>query len=209
MRAIIIGAGDKPCESLIRKYMQGDFRIIAADGGGDVLGEYGIVPDIVMGDFDSISDGSLQKYETSEARVLRFPAEKDETDLELCADMAVDMGATDIVLLGVMGGRFDHTYAALLVLNRVRHFLKSAWIAHDGQQLCIVEGTKHFEVSPGCTFSVLPFLGSCSYTIEGDVKYPAKDLLLEGTRSVGNSNIAVSGNFSVTAWGKAIICINE
>ncbi len=209
MRVIIVGAGDPPSKELIKKYHTDDCVIIAADGGANVLASYEIVPNILMGDFDSIFEDAMKLYENSCEQVIKFPVQKDETDLELCADKAVSMGADEIFFMGVLGGRFDHEFASLLVLNRILGKCKDCVILHENQRIYLLAGKREFYAKAGSVFSVMPFLGKCTYTVLGEVKYPANNLVLEGNASVANSNETIDGKFSVKIEGKAIVCILE
>ncbi len=209
MRVIIVGAGEAPGVELIKKHHTENTVIIAADGGANVLDSYGIVPNILMGDFDSISEQTLKTYENKCEEVRRFPVQKDETDLELCADKAVSMGADEILFMGVMGGRFDHAYASLLVLNRILDKCEKCAILHENQRMYLLSGRGEFCAKEGSMFSVMPFLGSCRYTVSGNVKYSAKNLVLEGNASIANSNETTDGKFSIEIEGKAIVCIME
>ncbi len=86
-------------------------RVIAVDSGLIYVQEAGVVPDVILGDFDSLG------YVPEGALV--HPAIKDKSDLELALDYALEQGATDIVVYGCLGGRMDHTLAALQNLASV------------------------------------------------------------------------------------------
>ena len=96
--------------------MPGDF-VIAADGGYSELAARGIVPDLVVGDFDSL--GAVPYH----PNVLRSPKEKDDTDMMLAVRQGIGRGYEQFVIDGGMDGRFDHTLANLQVL---------AYIARNG-----------------------------------------------------------------------------
>ncbi len=209
MRAVIVGAGEPPSKSILKMYITRDTYVIGADGGGGTLLDYGVIPDMLVGDFDSIDDDRLAVLHDLCNNILRYNAEKDETDLELCADHAVGLGASEVVMLGVTGGRFDHSYAALLVLNRLFERGVTAFIADDIQEMHIVNGKREFALNQYTVFSVLPFLGKCTYSLEGRVKYPAKELALEGTHSIGNSNVILGDTLKVSCVGSALLCINR
>lgn len=90
--------------------------IIAADSGAETALHYGHVPAVVVGDFDSLSM-STAELEAKGSILVRAEVEKDETDTELAIQVAIERGATDITLLGAIGGaRFDHTIANILLL---------------------------------------------------------------------------------------------
>lgn len=90
--------------------------IIGCDGGCDFLASHGIVPDMAVGDMDSISQDGLGFLELNNVFTERYPAEKDWTDTEIALGKAED--DDDIILVAPVTGRIDHVIANLqLVLN--------------------------------------------------------------------------------------------
>ena len=85
--------------------------IIAADRGYKLAEELGIIPDVFVGDFDSF-DGDIPES----VEIHRSIPEKDDTDTMLAVKLAIEKGCTNILLLGGMGGRFDHTFANIQTL---------------------------------------------------------------------------------------------
>ena len=89
--------------------------IIAADSGYDnakLLG-YAERCDYIVGDFDS----TKEKAFCSRAKIVRVPAEKDETDTQLALDIAIENGADDISIVGGLTGRLDHTLSNVYLLE--------------------------------------------------------------------------------------------
>ena len=80
----------------------GDF-VIAADRGFDSLMAYGVVPNLAVGDFDSL--GHIPDHNN----VITLPVEKDDTDMAFAVSKGLEMGYKRFVLLGGVGGRLDHT----------------------------------------------------------------------------------------------------
>ena len=106
MKALIVG--NRPLRSEIIELAK-DKLVVAADAGADRLLKYNIIPDIVIGDLDSISNKASTKLE--EWIVSNKNIQK--TDLEKAVDYAFEKGATKIQIVGWSGGRIDHTLAAL------------------------------------------------------------------------------------------------
>ena len=88
-----------------------DDRLVAVDAGFSHVKALGIKPFAIVGDFDSL--GHLPFSPGS--RVMRFPAEKDESDLELALAYAEEQGADEVLVFGALGGRLDQTVATLQV----------------------------------------------------------------------------------------------
>lgn len=104
-------------ESYTKDYIQtktseADY-IICADGGEAIAANYGILPDCVIGDFDS--DPLTEKQD---CLYIRYPEEKDITDSEACLMHAAELGFKEISVIGGIGGRLDHTLGNILLLRK-------------------------------------------------------------------------------------------
>ena len=116
MRAVIFTGGDFFPDRLNGSYRPSDGDlVIAADAGLRACRAMGIVPDLLLGDFDSLEEPPADLR--AGVGILRVPAEKDDTDTQLAASVAVERGATEVLIFGGFGGRPDHTLANLAVLE--------------------------------------------------------------------------------------------
>lgn len=109
MKALIVAGGNKPSEKLLNSYINNAELIIGADKGSEYLYDYGIIPNIILGDFDSINKEKLKTIEDKNVEVIKFPPEKDYTDTEIAIMEAMKRGADTIYLFGGIGTRADHT----------------------------------------------------------------------------------------------------
>lgn len=115
MKAVVIANGR--VEDADRAHLEGAALLVAADGGGLTFERWGIVPDAVVGDMDSLDEAALARLAARGAVIERHPRAKDETDLELAIAYARAAGARRIVVLGAFGGaRLDLTIANALLL---------------------------------------------------------------------------------------------
>ncbi len=111
MRAFIYTGGAICAEAITEHPKAGDITI-AADSGYHNARALGERVDILLGDFDSIGalpDGDFER--------IQVPAEKDLTDTQLAVEIAIDRGAEDILLIGGLSGRLDHTLSTLAILE--------------------------------------------------------------------------------------------
>ncbi len=90
-----------------RELAVGAELVIAADGGALALERWGILPHLVVGDLDSLGTDRAAELGRRGAKVIGFPAAKDESDLELAMRYALESDADDIVLLGSFGGAIE------------------------------------------------------------------------------------------------------
>lgn len=109
MKALIAAGGNKPSEKLLNSYVKDMDLIIGADRGSEYLYDYGIVPHVILGDFDSINEQKLSELEKSKIEIIKFPPEKDYTDTEIAIMEAIKRGADKIYLFAGIGTRADHT----------------------------------------------------------------------------------------------------
>ena len=113
MKAFIYTGGEILPENITERPAEGDL-IIAADCGLQNATRMGVVPTVVLGDFDSLPKSAEIP---EDAEILQVPAEKDETDTQLAVSLAISRGAKDIVIIGGIGGRLDHTVSNLAILE--------------------------------------------------------------------------------------------
>ena len=112
MKAFIYTGGKIRSEN-ITEHPKGDDLVIAADSGYHNAIALGEKPAIILGDMDSIRETELPK----DIEILKVPAEKDFTDTQLAVDTAIKRGAREIVIVGGLDGRLDHTLSNLSILE--------------------------------------------------------------------------------------------
>ena len=87
-----------------------------------------MIPDIVIGDFDSISSHEIKWITEKAVETRRFPPEKDQTDFELALDHAMKIGCKEIQVFGALGGRMDHTLANISLLSNPSYSNIDIWL---------------------------------------------------------------------------------
>jgi thiamine pyrophosphokinase len=112
MRAFIYTGGAVRTE-YITEHPKADDLTIAADSGYHTAKALGERVDLLLGDFDSI--GQVPRDEHMEIR--QVPAEKDYTDTQLAVEIAIEHGVEEIIIIGGLSGRLDHTLSTLAVLE--------------------------------------------------------------------------------------------
>lgn len=138
MKTVILLDGNPPSVDLCQSETKGADLIIATDGAYDYAVSYGIIPQMVIGDMDSVEDKSRVEKDVEETRI--YQEEKDEPDSQLAIDLAIERGTTDIVLLGMTGGRIDHEYGNLMLMLRT---------AKRGVNIIAIDKYNHMTVRTG------------------------------------------------------------
>lgn len=132
--AIVVCNGRISDYSSYGKYFDNADFVICADGGAYHLREFGIVPDIMLGDFDSI-DLSDYEFFSSKTNVLKYPVKKDQTDSEIAVLLAAKKGFNPIYLIGAMGNRIDHTMANIMLMFKLLDMGITCVVADEHNEL--------------------------------------------------------------------------
>lgn len=119
MKALIIANGNIDDINILKGIEREYDFILAADGGTNYCIGASVLPDLIIGDLDSISSEILQISKTNNIPIEKFPAKKDSTDTELAIDYLVNKGYKDITLMGVIGSRMDHTLGNIFLLSKL------------------------------------------------------------------------------------------
>ena len=162
--------------------------VIAADGGLDHARALDVTPDVVVGDFDSITG----KRPTPDERTVELPPEKDDPDLLSALKIGWFHGARLFHIYGALGGRIDHTISniqlmALLANHGAIGFLHG----NDSIVTAICDGDLDFaanDVKPGRMISVFSHSDTSVGVCEKGLKYEINDVLMTSTKVNGVSN---------------------
>lgn len=206
---IVSGGPAEP--AFVARYLEkfGSDIIIAADKGLDTCVRAGIVPDIVLGDYDSTDmRGRVDAMRQSGAYVEVYPAEKDFTDTEAAVMCALEKGAGEIVILGATGGRLDHFLANLdLCLIPLRRGVRCTIVDERNEIQLIDSGiTLLAEYTAGRYVSLLPFTDRVSGLTLTGMKYPLLDACLARGSSLGVSN-EVTGETARIDFSEGILIL--
>ncbi|OPZ92733.1 MAG: Thiamine pyrophosphokinase [Firmicutes bacterium ADurb.Bin419] len=119
MTAVIVCSGSVVDYSYHEKYFKSAKLIICVDGGARHIRNMGLVPDVLLGDLDSITEEDLEYIASHNVKVVKYPSEKDMTDTEIAVNYAVERGYTEIIIIGGIGTRFDHSLGNIFLLRKM------------------------------------------------------------------------------------------
>ena len=160
----------------------GDY-VIAADRGYDSLMAYGVTPDLVVGDFDSLG------YMPQHPNVTRLPAEKDDTDMVFALRRGLDMGYRRFVLLGGLGGRLEHTLGNLQLLDWLSTQGAVGFLAGEKTVVTALrDSSLAFPPSMSGYLSVLCSSGTAHGVTLSHLKYPLTGYDMTSSFPIGVSN---------------------
>lgn len=190
MKVLIVLGGDAPSVALLKACVgEADFSI-AADRGLEAFDAAGLEPDLLIGDMDSVSPDVLARYE-SRLSEDRLNCIKNDTDCEYALNLAVDKGASEIILLGALGGRLDHALANLMMVVRAARRGVWAEIRAEGVRIVRIDGSYTLTGAKGSTVSLLPLGEARGVSIKG-CYYTIEDFTLASDTSRGMSNVVTA-----------------
>ena len=185
MTAYIIAGAPSPDLSFIRANIPADGFVLCADKGYSYALRAGVMPDIIIGDFDSCTDPIPEAD-----YVTRLPREKDYTDTVHCIDKAARLGYDDIVLFAATGGRLDHTVGNLCALAFARDRGVNAVMLSPQEEIRLLDmGVYHFHHRDGLTFSLFPFCCEAAVLSIRGAHYPLESGTLRSSVPIGVSNV--------------------
>jgi len=163
--------------------------IIAADGGLFRAREWGLTPHWIVGDFDSVDFEA--GCEVPQERVIVHPVEKDKTDLELAVDYALGLGAAEIVMTGVWGGRPDHSLGNIELLYKLANLQIKAWMITSGAHLHLAGRELQLKLPVGTTVSLLPLSEVVKGVTTSGLYYPLHNAVIRkgSTRTISNKTM--------------------
>lgn len=189
----------------ITEHPKGDDLVIAADGGWHNAVALGEHPTLLLGDFDSFGEGELPR----DVEIIRVPAEKDLTDTQLAVDTALARGAREIVIVGGLSGRLDHTLSNLAVLEHLFALGVPAVISDGCNRARFIRNSS--TLLPRGAYRYVSLLAADDLVkgveIDG-VKYPLKGARLSRRNQYAVSN-EITGNCAFIAVKKGGIYIIE
>jgi thiamine pyrophosphokinase len=207
MRAVVMGGGDLEDLERAREWVAAADLLIAADGGARHSLALGRLPDVLLGDFDSIAPGLLQSLKEDVDRVITYEAHKDETDLELALLYAKDAGASEITVLGAVGTRWDQSLASLLL--PAHPDLRGLEIVfRDGnQRLFLIDSETEITGTAGELVSLIPIGGDARGVSSAGLSYPLADETLRFGTSRGLSNELLGERATVDLKAGLLLCV--
>ncbi len=195
-RCVIIGGAKINNYSEIRKMLSEDDFFIFCDSGLSHKAPLGISADLIVGDFDS------HPRPDCTCEIIALPREKDDTDTFFAAKEALRRGFSDFLLLGVIGGRLDHSLGNISIMLMLHEKGATAKIIDDFSEMEIVDKSAK-AISPEFPyFSVINIDGVCSDVTIENAKFPLSHGEIPPEYQYGISNETIGGKSAVVSVGR-------
>lgn len=186
-KCIILANGKPPKKSVITFFQKNGFNtLICADGGSNSALKMKLVPNVIIGDLDSISSAALKEFK-SVSKIVQIKRQND-TDVEKCLKYAIKNKFEEVILLGATGNRLDHTFCNLGIVLKFFPQIKISLIA-ENSFLIAYTGDVELKTFPGETISLYGISSKTKITSKG-LKYELKNAVLPFGVRESTSNIA-------------------
>ncbi len=198
-RTIIFANGSIAEIEPIRDLLQPEDTIIAANGGTRHVLALGLVPSVIVGDLDSLTPAEREKAQGSNCKIVQYPRDKNETDLELALRFATETHSTQIVIVGALGGRLDQTLGNLSLLTRPEYAGLDVHLEDGTEAAWFVRKELEIHGKPGDIVSLLPWGQAVGGVTTKGLRWPLYDetLFPDETRGISNELVDSSGRISI------------
>lgn len=174
--------------------------IICADGGYNLAVKYGLKPNYIVGDMDSIAD-----YD-KDIELVQFTKDKDKTDGELAVLFAANRGCKKLHVYGADGGRLDHILSNIYLLFIGLKVGVRVTIHTESCTIYLANSTFELPVNVGDIISIVPFSERVHINSTKGLKYEIKDTSLRKGSTQGISNVSTSDSIMIdVSEGEAIV----
>jgi thiamine pyrophosphokinase len=187
-RIVIFANGLVPNLEEVRTFLRPDDFLIGADGGTRHIMALGLLPSFVIGDLDSLNEDDLYELGSADVRVDQYPENKDETDLELAIQYALQLRYSSIVIVGALGGRMDQTLGNISLLTDF--LISNADIRLDDgvEELLFCRDQAQVKGRSGDIVSLIPWNGDVSGVVTTGLKWALHAEMLFSYKTRGISN---------------------
>jgi len=190
-KALLILNGDldlDECEIMEIIKKENIEKIIAVDGGANNTRKVNLIPDIIIGDLDSITKENENYYQDKNVKFIKHPIEKDQTDSEIAVDFCKEHYLKEIFFAAALGGRIDQQIANINLLEYVEDLKLKAKIISKNIEIALIPGTKVFKNKKNYRLSLIPQskvvekvrISGCKYNLA------SRDIYRAQTRGISN-----------------------
>ncbi len=208
MKTIIVLNGEILDYSLIQNYISNEDYTIVCDGGLKHCHGLNMIPNLILGDFDSVSPELLETF-NGKSEIIKYPKDKDFTDGELGVQKAIEIG-NEVIILGGFSyrGRIDHVFSNVFMMKALKEKgIKSKMVSENSEVYYLTD-----DIEINCTkkfVSLIPISDEVEVKISTGLKYDLTNQIFTFGSSRSLSNEAVSEQIYISLKnGKALVTVS-
>lgn len=209
MKTLIVSGGNVEKEILNKTIKNNNFdNVIAVDKGLEILDECNIQPNYIIGDFDSVNQKIISKY--NEERTIKLNPEKDFTDTHMAIKLVIEKKSDYIVVLGGIGTRIDHTIANVHILKECIENKIRCEIINEKNKIFLINKSCYIDLDEKYKYiSLIPLTTQVTGVTLKGFKYLLQDATLTIGESIGVSNEQIEKRAEVKLKDGILICIES
>lgn len=206
-KGYIIINGNLSVVPLLKEKIGINDLLVCADGAAEHIFKQQLIPDVIIGDLDSIPPEIEIFYKKKEVTFIRYPREKDYTDTELAVKYAINNGAEELVICGLLGDRLDHVLANIFYLAKIAQ-KRPCCILEQNSSLYIIDDLIELKGDVGDELSLIP-LRNCKGVKTTGLYYPlhTENLQLGSTRGI--SNVFIRNEITVEIMSGTLLVVHR
>jgi thiamine pyrophosphokinase len=205
-RILIFANGELPNLEAARGLLHADDFILCADGGTRHALALGLIPQVIIGDLDSMPEDFQPSPET---QVIKFSADKNETDLELAMQHALSLRPTQILIVAALGGRFDQTLGNISLVTDPRLSTFDVRLNDGVEEIFFCREQARVRGGSGDVVSLLPWGGEVQGVETENLKWPLKNETLYSYKTRGISNEMLGEDASVKIKSGLLLVVHR
>jgi len=208
MRAVVFANGVILEIHLVKQLITEKDYIVSADGGLRYIRSLNLIPKLVVGDLDSVSRDDIQFLNDNNIEILKFPADKDQTDLEIALRELAKRDYKDILVIGALGGRTDQTLANLGLISSISNDDIRIEFDDGREHIMLIRNRLLLSGKKGDTVSLLPLCSPAKGITTKGLRYSLTDeqLLPDQTRGISNVMMGEIAEINITSG--TVLCIH-
>jgi thiamine pyrophosphokinase len=208
-RIIIFANGYLPDLEKARAIIREDDTLIAADGGTRHVLALSLRPDLIVGDLDSIAEEERRKMESDGVRIAKYSRDKNETDLELAIQHALEVKPEHIVIFAALGGRLDQTLANLALISDIRFAQLDVRLDDGVEEAFFCRDQVQVKGRNGDVVSLIPWQGAVAGVCTENLKWPLRNEILYPEKSRGVSNEMTNDTASIEIKSGLLLVVHR
>jgi len=210
-RILIFANGKLPDINKVRAILRDDDYIICADGGTRHASSLDLKPALVIGDMDSTDKALLKKLRDDGVSIELYPRDKNETDLELAIQRAIELNPKEIVIVAALGGRMDQTLANIALLADLQLATFGIRLDDGVEEIFFCRNQAKIQGRSGDIVSLMPWGGAVKGIQTENLKWQLSNETLypEKTRGISNEMIADIASIKISMGLLLIVHIRK
>ena len=195
-RILIFANGELPNMEKAHALVKADDYIICADGGTHHALALGLRPKLIIGDLDSVTDAELQE---ANAKIVKYPRNKNETDLELALNHALERKPTSMLIIAALGNRLDQTLGNISLLSDSRLATLDCRLDDGTEEVFFCRDSSRVEGRRGDIVSLIPWNGAVKGISTNGLRWPLNNETLypDKTRGISNEMLEAVAEVSI------------